>query len=231
MKKIIKIAIPIIIIIGGISAFLVHRHKVKMFNEQIQLEILYKHQNQSLGLSQDILANRIYFHGADEINQAYLLIATTVYNSDQEKYQLSEEEIVEYLSSEYDEEGRLRVYNKPEDLDDYIEWYYNGGKAKIDDYYGIIDRYLLEINYPENICEINNEKLLEVVQQYQAKYGLYTSEDDDTKRIIPKGDFTVAELYELSQEIVKEYGNDATTEEIKEVVNRYKEEKQKSVSN
>ena len=230
MKKIIKIAIPVVIIIGCVSAFLVHRHRVKMYNEQIQLEILYKHQNDALGMYRVKHADLIYFHGVDELDPAYLLIATTVYNSDQEKYQLSVEEIVTFLSSEYDEEGRLRVYNKPEDLDDYILWYWNGGAAKIEDYYGIIDRYLSEINYPENICEISDEKLYEVVQQYQAEYGLYSSEEDDTKKIIPKGDLEVSEVYEISQEIVKEYGNDATPEEIEEVVNRYKEEKQKSVS-
>ena len=170
MKKINKIAILFIVIIGCVLALFMYReHNKKMLDEQLELEILYRRQNQSLGMCQGHLADRTYYHGADEIDQAYLLVATIVYNSDQANYILSEEVVVTYLSSEYDEEGKLRVYNKPEELDDYIEWWFHGGDEKIDDYYRKIDKYLLDNNYPENIYDISNEKLVEVIHLYEEE--------------------------------------------------------------
>ena len=225
MRKIIKIAIPLIIIIACISAFFVHRYKVKVRNEQLQLAILYKHQNKAFGMCQDNFDDRLYFHGSDEIDKGYILIATIVYSGDQDKYELTEEDVVTYLSSEYDESGQLRVYNRPAAIDDYIEWYYHGGDEKVLEYRSEINAYLRENTDIERINDISYEKLVEVVQQYQAENGPYSPEEDDNSGI-PKGDFTEQELYEISQEIVKEYGNDATPEEIEEVVNRYKEEKQ-----
>lgn len=230
MKKIIKIAIPLIIIIGGISAFLVHRHKVKMANEQLLLEVSYKHQNKAFGMCQDNFDDRLYFHGSDEIDKGYILIATIVYSGDQDKYELTEQDVVTYLSSEYDESGQLRVYNRPAAIDDYIEWYYHGGAKKVDDYRWEISDFLRENDHTKRITDISYDELVKLVQQYQAENGPYSPEEDDNSGI-PKGDFTEQELYEISQEIVKKYGNDATHEEIEEVVNRYKEEKQKSVSN
>lgn len=231
MKKIrIVVSLLIVLTICGITFFLRSYNEKENTKKMLELEILYKHQNKAFGMCRDNHDARLYFHGSDEIDKKYILLATIVYSGDQDKYVLTEQDIVTYLSNEYDESGQLRVYNRPAAIDDYIEWYYHGGDEKVLEYRSEINAYLRENTDIERINDISYEKLVEVVQQYQAENGPYSPEEDDNSGI-PKGDFNEQEMYEISQEIVKEYGNDATPEEIEEVVNRYKEEKQKSVSN
>ena len=168
-KNRIVISLLFIIAILGVAFYLHAYHEKKNAERMHELEILYKHQNTAFGLSRDNLDNRIYYHGSDEVDKKYILIATIAYNRDQEKYELTEQDIITYLDSEYDESGELRVYNRPAAIDDYIEWYYYFGDGKIDEFRSEIDYFLRNNNYTERFSDISYEKLVEVIHLYEEE--------------------------------------------------------------
>ena len=220
MKKS-RIVVSLIIIAAILCvAFWVRSYHEKKNAERMhELEILYKHQNTAFGMCHDNLDNRIYYHGSDEVNKKFILIATIAYNRDQEKYVLTEQDIITYLDSEYDESGELRVYNRPAAIDDYIEWYYHGGDEKVDYCRSEIDHYLINHNYTENTMEISYEKLVEVNEKYKNS--------DEYDYIRKKGNQATYGI-ELTPEILEKYFSTkremeergCSEEEIEEAINQ-----------
>jgi len=125
-----KIIYLIILILTGCLSFAFWRINVSKEAKVQEQQTLYRRQNQAFGLSADNHDNRVYFHSEEELEIPRLIVGLHVYNSDQTDYALTEDTVIDYLSEEYDSEGNLMVYSCPDEIADYIEWWFHGGRQK-----------------------------------------------------------------------------------------------------
>ena len=117
------IFICLLLFIGTVIAIGVYRHKKMVDLEtEVRLGILYKWQNKAFIMDYDHETMYRYL-SAENSDLSELAIYLYVYNSMQNKYQLTVDEVLDYLSEEYDSDGKLRVYSRPENIEDYIDNY------------------------------------------------------------------------------------------------------------
>ena len=120
MKKKIIIISVIILFLCGIAAGLIYRqHKYKEWATEVKLEILYKWQNKAFLMNCNH-KERLGYLSADNSDLQELAIYLHIYNNMQTNYQLTIEDVLNYLSEEYDSEGNLRVYSQPKEIENYI---------------------------------------------------------------------------------------------------------------
>jgi len=117
-RKIVIILIVIICLItvlGGIVLY--QKQKVSMF-EQERLAIYYRQQNRTLPLVAGNHPTWVeYYVDYNEVDEPKLYVCLAAYNEyielhDMNTKKLTLEHIKEYLESEYDEDGSLRIYKK-----------------------------------------------------------------------------------------------------------------------
>ena len=139
-------------------------YKDKIYEQQI----LYKWQNLAFHLC--YYDESTVFHGIEESNKYYIKLGIYVYNNDQSKYSLSEEDVYDYFRNEYDDEGELSIYNRSEQIQGYIDWWiYDDGEEKINTYKDELNNYMRKKGINKNVSEINLDELDKVICNYEAE--------------------------------------------------------------
>ncbi|MBO4458202.1 MAG: hypothetical protein J5802_10820 [Butyrivibrio sp.] len=138
---------------------------------KVGLELLYEWQNQAFEVSSDYNHNLSYCD-ADELKLNCVAVNLCAYNNAQQDNQLTVDEVVDYFSEEYDSNGELKVYSKPEEIHDYIDWYYHGGSDCIKDFGEGFNDYLREkgnngysdLSYEETSAALKNYVNAEIAE-------------------------------------------------------------------
>ncbi len=178
-KKIITIGI-IVLVIGVLTGiccrYIQWKREQREQAEELVLQLHYKHQNQPFGMS----ASTYYsgYHGYDEVRETELFVRLAAYNSrnmqeNNGKEAVTLEDIEDYLSSEYNEDGSLRVDSIPENIQGYIDWFYEGGDKEIEEYWGELGRIAMEYQreHPEIELEDRGNMTTEQLQELINKYN------------------------------------------------------------
>lgn len=143
--------------------------------EQTLLLIEYRRQNAAFGMS--VKATETGYHGYEEIREEDLFIRLAAYENwcrqqEQERPELTIADVTEYFSSEYNLDGSLRVTNRPENIQRYMDWYSEGGDGEIEKYWD--DLQTIALNYEREHSEtelktvknMTTEKLQELINKY-----------------------------------------------------------------
>ncbi|WP_026653668.1 hypothetical protein [Butyrivibrio proteoclasticus] len=131
-KKYMIIFAVILVLITGVCYFN-YAQKQKEQEEKKELEYLYKQQNQAFAVD-CYLADMSFYHGSDELNVSKLAMSLYVYSMDKPTENIDVQEVIDYFGEEYDDNGTLKVYMRPDSFNEYIEWWWHGGSKKIDDF-------------------------------------------------------------------------------------------------
>lgn len=179
MKKKIILAGTILIIIGLISgAVYGYSQWKKARNEKIEqviLSIEYREQNTAFGMS--INASELGYQGYDMIKEEELYIRLEVYNSWNKQQNNGREEvsladIEDYLASEYNEDGELRVYSRPQKIQEYMKWYYEDGNGDVEEYWNELQTIALDCEREhagfelQTVKNMTTEQLQELINKY-----------------------------------------------------------------
>lgn len=169
-KKAVIVMLLLLFLIAVIGVGLFFREqRIKQLEKD--LKIYYSQQNKTLpqkstdGYEYRPLSKEITYRGYDTIDEPELYVNLTVYNECIDLYEedtpkLTLKDIEDYLSSEYNEDGSLRIYdsrrnmryaNDPE-IGAYVDWYLCGGRYDIAEYWIELDR--IEGDYQRQNPEI-----------------------------------------------------------------------------
>ncbi len=150
-KKVIVIAVLLVCAaVLGCGLYLYNERKKE--SKEFVLAIDYKHQNKMFPRIKGEV-NEYKYMDYDAIDEPELYVRLTVYNKEHSgEEQLSIEEVEEYLSNEYNEDGTLRIYNGYEKIRDYENWYFEGRGC--DD----IEEYWSELEYISNAYRLEHSQ-------------------------------------------------------------------------
>ena len=179
MKKKRIIISSILLVLGlmtGMGYFVCQwsREREKAAEEAI-LQIDYKQQNRALAVSGD----KIYsgYQSYESVDEEELYVRLTVYNewlgeNQKGTPELTLTDVEEYLSSEYKEDGTLRVNDRPEKIQRYMDWYFGDGNVEVEEYWNALQSLALDY-YCENpeifkttTGNMNTEQLQELINKY-----------------------------------------------------------------
>jgi len=119
------------------------------------LAIDYREQNRAFPRVAGRPIKEEYYVGYDAIDEPQLYVCLSAYNewirlNYKEESELTLEDIEKYLSSEYNEDGSLRIQKGYENIRAYVDWYYEeGGGEDIAEYWGDLNEIAIEC-YREN---------------------------------------------------------------------------------
>ncbi|MCM1494311.1 MAG: hypothetical protein NC089_00760 [Bacteroides sp.] len=171
MKKRIIVSAAILLIIGLIAGLCYSYHQWKKARnekiEQMLLMIEYRRQNDAFGMS--MKASETGYHGYEEIPETELYVRLSAYENwyrqeGIERPALTMEDVKNYFSSEYHPDGSLKVTNRPENIQRYMEWYSEDGAGDIEEYWGELD--IIAKPYTESVMRMNVEQLQELINKY-----------------------------------------------------------------
>ena len=164
-KKIIYITVILSLLLGAI-AYGVHLYQVKKELEaKKELEYLYYRQNTALRLCCDY-SKRNYYHDTKELDVNELAIGVSAYTYIVSDVHLTVDEIIDYLSSEFDSEGNPCIYSQSENIEKYIAWYFEGGDEIIRNYENDFICYLYDKGY-EPYWEMSYEEVETHLEEFQ----------------------------------------------------------------
>lgn len=130
-----------IIILSAIGSITLWSNWKKNRDERMQAYLEYKYKRQSvaftIGLEND-------YKDFSYVSVSSLKIILAAYKNSDENVELTVEDIKEYLSSEYDEKGKLKVLYPPQEIDDFIDWYWAGGDEIYSEYLLGLTRYNID---------------------------------------------------------------------------------------
>ena len=179
MKKKLVISVIILLVIGLLSGMLYGYHQWKKARnekiEQIILSIEYREQNTAFGMS--INDSELGYQEYNKVNEKELYVRLEVYNSWNKQQNNGREvlyltDIEDYLSSEYNEDGSLRVYSRPEKIQEYMKWYYADGNRDVDEYWDGLQEIVMNFydEHPEiskkTTGNMDTEQLQELINKY-----------------------------------------------------------------
>ena len=178
-KKIIFIGITIIAIFSVIS-FYAHQTK-KSEEEKSRIAYLYELQNEAFEIH-GIYEERCRFQTSEKIELSMLVVDLYAYNYNRsdEQLRLSLEEIIDYLGDEYSSNGKLRVFSRPENVENYIVWFLNY-KDKARDFGRGLNAFLQKQGY-EFYDDLNYNDVIELLKEYE-KAPDYVSPEECAKNI------------------------------------------------
>ena len=167
MRKLYVLLVFLLIIFTGIGVLFVIRDKENKKNEEEkkELALLYRRQNTALKSCSDLSA-RDYYHSADEIDLEEFCIELYVYNYTRTKNQLTVDEVLDYLSEEYDADGNLRIYSQPENIKNYIGWEIHIGQKVSDIFRGYFIDYLTK-KTNKRLLEMSYEEIINALEEYE----------------------------------------------------------------
>lgn len=133
--------------------------------EKKVLESLYYRQNTAFELCGNLNKRRSY-HSANELRLNRIVVDLYVFNNIQSEYQVTVDDVIDYLSEEYDSSGKLKVYFVPQNIKEYIEWYLSGGDDTIWNFGKGFNKFLLSTN-KDFYWDINYDETVDALEKYK----------------------------------------------------------------
>ena len=179
-KKVITVIILILLlccITGTVWACIERRKKQEETLEKILIAIEYQRQNGTFPRTSGHYADEAFYVGYDAIRENEMYVSLAAYNEwnrehGEEAEELTLADIEEYLSSEYNEDGSLRIQSGYENIRAYVEWYYEiGGDEVIKEYWKKLDYIAIEYRglYQEiihtSVRDMSIEQLQELIKK------------------------------------------------------------------
>ena len=179
-KKVITAIILILVlscIAGIVFARIERRKKQEETLEKILIAIEYQRQNGTFPRTSGHYADEPIYVGYDAIRENKMYVYLAAYNEWNREHGVEAEELTladieEYLSSEYNEDGSLRIQSGYENIRAYVEWYYQiGGDEVIEEYWCELNRILNKIRrenpgITDNVAEsMTIEQLQELIKK------------------------------------------------------------------
>lgn len=186
MKKIAKkgtvwlcLAILLLIIIGLIWIYQEIEKEKEEYIAQGLIRIDYREQNGAMPQDGNLSIREEVYVGYDAVDEAGLYVRLETYNAHIEQcdacadmQKLTVADFEEYLSSERNEDGSLRIYEGYEDIHNYVHWYWKeGGAGDIDDYWDCLEMIVGEYREQNpgvistNVENMNIEQLQELIKK------------------------------------------------------------------
>ena len=174
-KKVITAIILILVlscIAGIVFARIERRKKQEETLEKILIAIEYRRQNGTFPRTSGHYADEAFYVGYDAIRENEMYVSLMAYNKWNREHGVEAEELTladieEYLSSEYNEDGSLRIQSGYENIRAYVEWYYQiGGDEVIEEYWSELERLLI-IFGRENPKITDNDAKSMTIEQLQ----------------------------------------------------------------
>jgi len=133
--------------------------------EELKLKVMYSSQNEVFHFSNS--KSLEIYRGSEELDLNEVAIDLYAYNCDQSDYNLTIPEIVEYFSSEYADDGTLRIYSRPEAISKYISWYNHGGDDKAYSYRSKLVLYLSKNGYNNLYYDLDVSELQDILPKVE----------------------------------------------------------------
>ena len=174
MKKIIMFIPVFFILISMIIACSIHAILVKKVEaeeraeaERRELEELYYDQNTAFALCYEP-KKRFFYHGIEDGDKNQFIVNIYAYNNAQSEHELSSDEFIDYISEEYDSEGKPKIYSQPSNVKEYIHWYYTDGQEGevVHDYSIWFGAHLLSKGI-SSYREMSYEDLISNLEEFQ----------------------------------------------------------------
>lgn len=131
-------------------------------NQEHEIQYLYYEQNSAFNLGYSGSESGDCYRDSQKLNLQWTVISLHVYNRSQEKYELTLQEVVDYLADEYSEDGKLMIFSRPEAIDDYIDWYFSCSE-QIDDYRVRFNIYLSDNGIADNCYDLGVEEIQDII--------------------------------------------------------------------
>ena len=137
MKKKILIGLVVLICLSavGTGLYLLREKRIAEAEAAI-LALDYKHQNWMFPRTEGELREYRYMN-YDAIDERELYVRLALYNQERAgEAELTLEDVKEYLSQEYNDDGSLRIHSGYENIRDYEYWYFQEyGCDKVEEYW------------------------------------------------------------------------------------------------
>lgn len=162
----VMIGIVLFIILSIFASVGMYKYKQKKEEEyNAELARLYKHETFALGMdTYDCYKDFSY------VDVQILIIKLAAYKHYENEVEITVEDVKEFLSSEYDENGNLYVLNPPDNIAKYIDWYWSGGDS-------LVRMYLLYLYHFQDdntekytgkgITILDEELLYELIDEFE----------------------------------------------------------------
>lgn len=90
------------------------------------------------------------------------------FNVSQNEYKLSIDEILDYISEEYDSDGKPRIYSRSDSINYYILWYIPYRDDFVMEYSYVFNNYLKAHGYKsDSYRDMNYEEVVDALEEYQ----------------------------------------------------------------
>lgn len=155
----------IITVFVVIIIILLNRDRIKREEEfKRELELLYEDETFALGMD-----TYNCYRDFSYVDVNWLIISLASYNH-YTKEELSVEEVKDFLSSEYDDNGELYVLNPPEKIAKFIIWSKSGGRSLTGEYYIHLCRFQDDNSEKYTLKSaliMDEEKLYELIEDFE----------------------------------------------------------------
>ena len=155
------------VIFYGIHLNQLKEEAKKEAEEKRELGLLYYDQNTAFALCYEP-KKRFFYHGIEDGDKNQFIVNIYAYNNAQSEHELSSDEFIDYISEEYDSEGKPKIYSQPSNVKEYIHWYYTDGQKDkvVHDYSSCFGAYLMEKGKP-NYWEMSYEEVVANLEEFQ----------------------------------------------------------------
>ena len=141
-------------------------NKKEKDRQQAKIEYLYSRQNFAFDMGTDKC-----FKGSDEVHMKPIIENLAAYEEDTQTYgRISIDDVFDYLSSEYNENGELAVLHMPENIEAYIDWFWSGGSQICIDYDMWLYNYQrdhLDKYGDGSVFDMSEETLYELIDDFK----------------------------------------------------------------
>ena len=185
-KAIIELVLIIAFIVFAIAGLKLWSLQKRIASERYLLEVRYERQSVALGMgmSKEFVGINEYSEDNFITLRYYLAAYEEAVGSDDVP---TIEDVKRYLSDKYDENGILAIQTRSNDINKYIDWFWNGGEAYADYYtdwvrdyrkdhsdkYGDLGKYDMTEEQAMSLLEDfkNCSDKLDYKEKYREKYN------------------------------------------------------------
>ena len=169
-KKATFIICIISLLLIGVIFYGIHLNQLKEeakkeAEEKRELELLYYEQNRAFWLTCNY--SKIYsYYSFEDSKKNLVVISIYAYNNAQSKNKLTLDDFIAYISNEYDSNGKPMVYSRPQNVNDYIDWFFCGGDDLINEFEDYFISYLIDKQKPP-YKDMSLEEVIANLEEYQ----------------------------------------------------------------
>ncbi len=139
----------------------------QLAEEERKIEVLYYQQNCAFYIGQAAYDCRNYYRSSNELDLKQMTLSLHVYNISQSVYEITLQDVLDYLDNEYADDGTLMVFSRPDSINDYISWFFfDSGETKILSYSISLNLYLKNNGYADYYTELSVEQLDNIMPEF-----------------------------------------------------------------